>query len=33
VQWQNSKLMLIWPKKLANAAYVYPVDWLKVWGY
>jgi branched-chain amino acid transport system substrate-binding protein len=30
VQWQNGKLMLIWPKKLANAPYVYPVDWLKV---
>jgi branched-chain amino acid transport system substrate-binding protein len=33
VQWQDGELKLIWPKKLANADYVYPVDWLKVWGY
>ena len=33
VQWQNGKLQLIWPKNLANAKYVYPVDWLKTWGY
>jgi branched-chain amino acid transport system substrate-binding protein len=33
VQWQYSRLKLIWPKNLANAKYVYPVDWLKVWGY
>ncbi len=33
VQWQNGKLQLIWPKNLANAKYVYPVDWLKNWGY
>ncbi len=33
VQWQDGSLKLIWPKDLANAKYVYPVDWLKVWGY
>jgi branched-chain amino acid transport system substrate-binding protein len=33
VQWQDGHLKLIWPKNLANAKYVYPVDWLKVWGF
>ncbi len=33
VQWQKGDLKLIWPKDLANAKYVYPVNWLKVWGY
>ena len=33
VQWQFSRLKLIWPKNLANADYVYPVNWLKEWGY
>ena len=33
VQWQDGHLKLIWPKDLANAKYIYPVDWLKVWGY
>ena len=33
VQWQHGKLQLIWPENLANAKYVYPVDWLKTWGY
>ena len=33
VQWQYSRLKLIWPKNLANAKYVFPVDWLEVWGY
>lgn len=33
VQWQHGKLQLIWPENLANAKYVYPVDWLKNWGY
>jgi branched-chain amino acid transport system substrate-binding protein len=33
VQWQYSRLKLIWPNNLANAKYVYPVDWLEVWGY
>ena len=33
VQWQHGKLQLIWPKNLANAKYVYPVDWLQTWGY
>jgi branched-chain amino acid transport system substrate-binding protein len=33
VQWQFSQLKLIWPRNLANADYVYPVDWLSEWGY
>ena len=33
VQWQHGKLQLIWPENLANAKYVFPVDWLKTWGY
>jgi branched-chain amino acid transport system substrate-binding protein len=33
VQWQYSRLKLIWPENLANAKYDYPVDWLEVWGY
>jgi branched-chain amino acid transport system substrate-binding protein len=33
VQWQEGKLRLIWPANLAKVKYVYPVDWLKVWGY
>jgi branched-chain amino acid transport system substrate-binding protein len=33
VQWQKGKLRLIWPADLAKVKYVYPVDWLKVWGY
>jgi len=33
VQWQGGHLKLIWPTDLANAKYVYPVDWLKVWGF
>ncbi len=28
VQWQDRQLKMIWPKKLANAAQVYPVDWI-----
>jgi branched-chain amino acid transport system substrate-binding protein len=26
VQWINGKLQMIWPKDLAKAKYVYPVD-------
>ena len=33
VQWQFSRLKLIWPKKIANADYVYPINWLSEWGY
>ncbi len=33
VQWQEGKLRLIWPADLAKVKYVYPVDWLKVWGF
>jgi branched-chain amino acid transport system substrate-binding protein len=33
VQWQKGKLRLIWPANLAKVKFVYPVDWLKVWGY
>jgi branched-chain amino acid transport system substrate-binding protein len=33
VQWQFSRLKLVWPKNLANADYAYPVNWLSEWGY
>jgi hypothetical protein len=33
VQWQYSQLNLIWPREPANADYIYPVDWLREWGY
>jgi branched-chain amino acid transport system substrate-binding protein len=33
VQWINNKLELVWPANLATQKFVYPVDWLKVWGY
>jgi len=33
VQWINGKLELVWPTDHATAKMVYPVDWLKVWGY
>ncbi|RLC26480.1 MAG: ABC transporter substrate-binding protein, partial [Deltaproteobacteria bacterium] len=33
VQWINGKLELVWPDKLATKKLVYPVDWLKTWGY
>jgi hypothetical protein len=33
VQWQFSRLKLIWPRNLANGDYVYPVNWLSEWGY
>lgn len=33
VQWQNGKLQLIWPADLTKVKYMYPVDWLKEWGY
>jgi branched-chain amino acid transport system substrate-binding protein len=29
VQWQDGELKLVWPRKLANAKYVFPVNWLK----
>jgi branched-chain amino acid transport system substrate-binding protein len=32
VQWQDGELKLIWPGKLANAKYVFPVNWLKEWS-
>jgi branched-chain amino acid transport system substrate-binding protein len=33
VQWQGGKLQLIWPADLSKVKYVYPVDWLKEWGF
>jgi branched-chain amino acid transport system substrate-binding protein len=33
VQWIDGNLDLVWPKDHATKAFVYPVDWLKVWGY
>jgi branched-chain amino acid transport system substrate-binding protein len=33
VQWINGKLEMVWPPELSKTKLVYPVDWLKVWGY
>ena len=33
VQWLDGKLELVWPAELATKKFVYPVDWLKIWGY
>jgi branched-chain amino acid transport system substrate-binding protein len=31
VQWQDGSLKLVWPKNLANAPIVYPIDYNKIW--
>jgi branched-chain amino acid transport system substrate-binding protein len=33
VQWIDGNLELVWPANLATKPLVYPVDWLKTWGY
>jgi branched-chain amino acid transport system substrate-binding protein len=33
VQWINGKLEMVWPADLATKKFVFPVDWLKIWGY
>jgi branched-chain amino acid transport system substrate-binding protein len=33
VQWIDGKLEMVWPKELSAKKLVYPVDWLKTWGY
>lgn len=33
VQWQAGNLELVWPADLATKKLIYPVDWLKIWGY
>ncbi len=33
VQWIDGNLELVWPKESATKQFVYPVDWLKIWGY
>ena len=33
VQWIDGKLEMVWPVKHATKPFVYPVDWLKTWGY
>lgn len=33
VQWQEGNLELVWPADLATKKLIYPVDWLKIWGY
>lgn len=33
VQWIDGKLEMVWPKELSAKKLIYPVDWLKVWGY
>ena len=31
VQWQDGSLKLVWPKNLANAPIVYPIDYNEIW--
>ena len=33
VQWIDGKLELVWPADLSTKKFVFPVDWLKSWGY
>jgi branched-chain amino acid transport system substrate-binding protein len=33
VQWIDGKLELVWPADLSTKKFVFPVDWLKAWGY
>ena len=33
VQWINGKLEVVWPTDHATKTFVYPVNWLKTWGY
>jgi branched-chain amino acid transport system substrate-binding protein len=33
VQWIDGKLELVWPTEHATKTFVYPVDWMKTWGY
>ena len=33
VQWINGKLEVVWPTDHATKSFVYPVDWIKTWGY
>ncbi len=32
VQWIDGALKLVWPEDLANAKFVFPIDWKKVWA-
>jgi len=33
VQWINGKLEVVWPTEHETKSFVYPVDWIKTWGY
>ncbi|RJR32082.1 MAG: ABC transporter substrate-binding protein [Desulfobacteraceae bacterium] len=33
VQWIDGKLEMVWPVELATKKFVFPVEWLKTWGY
>ena len=33
VQWIDGKLELVWPTDHATKDFVFPVDWMKTWGY
>jgi branched-chain amino acid transport system substrate-binding protein len=33
VQWIDGKLEMVWPAELGTKKFVFPVDWLKTWGY
>jgi branched-chain amino acid transport system substrate-binding protein len=33
VQWIDGKLEMVWPADLGTKKFVFPIDWLKAWGY
>jgi branched-chain amino acid transport system substrate-binding protein len=33
VQWIDGKLEMVWPADIGTKKFVFPVDWLKTWGY
>jgi branched-chain amino acid transport system substrate-binding protein len=33
VQWIDGKLQMVWPADISTKKFVFPVDWLKTWGY
>lgn len=33
VQWIDGNLEMVWPENVATKPFVYPVDWIKTWGY
>ena len=33
VQWIDGKLEMVWPADIGTKKFVFPIDWLKAWGY